>query len=180
MIKGLRRKGLVFLSVLACAATLSGSVVGEERRPVPDRLAREAGLTVARIVGAAEDFARHCQGCHGHHGVSVAEVPALKDRIGLFVHTPEGRAYLPRVPGVAFAHLSDAELAAVLNWTLRTYSAEELPDKFTPYTASEVGTLRRAPVNDIEEERGVVIEGLVGAGVVTDTAILGFGSDRRY
>lgn len=145
-----------------------------------DRLARERGLTVTRIDGAAEDFARHCQGCHGHRGVSVREVPTLRGRVGYFLHTAAGRAYLPRVPGVAFAHLDDKALADVLNWTLRTYSAEQLPDSFTPYTAAEVARLRRDPVADITAERSAVVGSLVAAGVVEDPAVLGFGIDRRY
>lgn len=175
--------GRLLLALALAAATAPFPVwAGErqERSTVPDRLAREAGLSVTRIVGPAEHFSRHCQGCHGHHGVSVSEVPTLKGRVGWFVHTAEGRAYLPRVPGVAFAHLSDADLAAVLNWALLTYSADELPDDFKPYTGEEVGTLRRSPVDDISGERGRVIQGLVAAGVIGDAAALDFGADRRY
>ncbi|MGQ7793357.1 hypothetical protein ACUN0C_13180 [Faunimonas sp. B44] len=174
-----RARGLAGLALLlGCGAAFAAAAA--EGMPVPDRLAREQGLLVRPVTGAAEDFSRHCQGCHGHHGVSVDEVPSLKDRIGRFVHVPEGRAYLARVPGVAFAHLSDERLAGVLNWALRTYSASELPAGFVPYGAQEVGSLRRDPVNDVGRERAAVVDALVAAGIVADRAALAFGTDRRY
>lgn len=162
------------------ALVLAGPGLSDSGGVPADRLAREKGLIVSRVTGPAENFSRHCQGCHGHHGVSVPEVPQLRDRVGLFVHTEEGRTYLARVPGVAFAHLSDGDLADVLNWTLRTYSPGRLPPDFTPYTAEEVGALRRQPVGNVSRTRAAVVEGLVSAGVIPHAETLGFGTDRKY
>lgn len=125
----------------------------------------------------AELYARNCQGCHGHTGVSVDEVPDLRDRVGWFLHTRTGRDYIVRVPGVAFAMANDAELAMVLNWTLETFSAEQLPESWRPFTAEEVGRLRRKPVASIEVERAATVNELVELGVVPDAGSMAFGAE---
>lgn len=170
----------LLLALVAALPAASTAAADEARSPVADRLAEEAGLTVTRIAGPAQSYARNCQGCHGHLGASVLEVPTLKGRVGYFPHTPEGRAYIVRVPGVALAHLSDAELAGLLNWMLLTYSAAELPADFTPYEAAEVARLRARPLDSVLRERNAVIEGLVGAGALADPDLLGFGTELRY
>ena len=56
------------------------SLASADEDTIPaDALAREAGTRVIAIVDAAQDFARNCAGCHGHRGVSVPQVPALKE-----------------------------------------------------------------------------------------------------
>jgi mono/diheme cytochrome c family protein len=161
------------LPAFAFLALLSTSVCAEQTVPA-DPLARERGTRVIRIVGEAQDYARNCQGCHGHKGVSVPEVPALKDRVGYFVHTEEGRRYIVQVPGVATNVLDDKRLAAVLNWILRTYSSKQLPASFKPYTAQEVGELRKHPLKQTIPVRESVVQGLLAAGVVSDPALIAY------
>jgi len=156
----------VFLVLLFAAARADETV--------PDVLVRERGTRFIRILGEAQDYARNCQGCHGHKGVSVPEVPALKDRVGYFVHTEEGRRYIVQVPGVATNVLDDKRLAAVLNWMLRTYSAAQLPTDFRPYTADEVGALRKHPLKQTIPVRESVVQGLLAAGVVSDPALIAY------
>lgn len=151
----------------------AGSAIGERSLP-PDAVARAQGTTVISIVDEAQDFARNCAGCHGHTGVSVPQVPALKDRVGYFLHTPEGRRFVVEVPGVATNVLDNARLAAVLNWMLRTYSRDQLPADFRPYTADEVGELRRKPLSKVIPARTAVVNGLVRAGVIGKESDLGF------
>ncbi len=161
------------LPAFAFLAVLCASVCAEETVPA-DALARERDTRVIRIVGEAQDYARNCQGCHGHKGVSVPEVPALKDRVGYFVHTEQGRRYIVQVPGVATNVLDDKRLAAVLNWILRTYSAQQLPADFRPYTAQEVGELRKHPLKQTIPVRESVVQGLLEAGVVSDPALIAY------
>lgn len=146
-------------------------------RVVPaDPLAREAGVKVLSILDSVQDYSRNCQGCHGHTGVSVSEVPDLKDRIGYFVHTDEGRRFLVQVPGVALSMLDDRKLADLLNWTLQTYSAAQLPRNFQPYTEQEVAALRKSPLKKVLPARDRVIQGLVEAGVIESPERLAFKS----
>ena len=51
-----------------------------------------------------------------------ATPPRLREFVGYFTRLPEGRDYLMRAPGVVFAPIDDQRLAAVLNWTLATFS----------------------------------------------------------
>jgi hypothetical protein len=139
--------------------------------------AAEARLTIPRFDRAAELYARNCQGCHGHTGVSVDEVPDLRDRVGWFLHTDQGRDYIVRVPGVAFAPIDDEMLALTLNWMLETFSARQLPEGWSAFTADEVGRLRRRPVANIQSERGAVVEQLVRRGVIPDAQSISFGAE---
>ena len=147
----------------------------------PDVLVRRNGTVLPRVTGAAEDYSRHCQGCHGHLGDSVVEVPRLKGRVGFFTHSPEGRAYIVQVPNVLQAHLSDARLAALLNWLLREYSGAELPGAFAPYTEAEVAQARTHRLGSVIDRRREVIDGLVRLGVVPSPEVFAFATDpARY
>ncbi len=101
--------------------------------------------SVEADVPASEAYVLHCAGCHGRDGSGHADfVPSLQE-VGALLRWPGGRAYLARVPGVAQAPVSDAQLAALLNWLLVEIS--RTPD-FAPYSATEVGALRRDPLRD--------------------------------
>ncbi len=107
-------------------------------------------LTVVLIPAASADDHRakvnymlHCQGCHLPEAIGFAgKVPRMKDFVGYFLHSKEGREFVIRVPGVATASLPDDELVELMNWLLLTYSAEQLPDPFAPYSVAEVAALR--------------------------------------
>ncbi len=107
-------------------------------------------LTVALIPAASADDHRakvnymiHCQGCHLPEAIGFAgKVPRMKDFVGYFLHSKEGREFVIRVPGVATASLPDDELTEMMNWLLLTYSAEQFPDPFAPYSVAEVAALR--------------------------------------
>jgi hypothetical protein len=155
------------LAVAAAAAPFTSAAGG----------AAEDRLSIPRFDRAAELYSRNCQGCHGHTGVSVDEVPDLRDRVGFFLHTPEGRDYIVRVPGVAFALIDDEGLALTLNWALETFSARQLPEDWLPYTADEVGRLRRRPVANVTSERAAVVARLVRHGIIPDAQSMSFGAE---
>jgi hypothetical protein len=72
-----------------------------------------------------------------------------------------------QVPGVSQAPLRDQEIADLMNFVLRRYSEDQLPDSFRPYSAKEVEAFRREPqdvlsmrtelVSTIRERLGVQI-----------------------
>jgi hypothetical protein len=100
------------------------------------------------------NYRLHCEGCHLADGSATpGKVPALAGSVARFSRSAEGRAYLVRVPGVANAALDDADLAALLDWTLRRFDAAHLAPGFAPYTAEEVGRLRRHPLVDVTATR---------------------------
>ena len=92
---------------------------------------------------AGINYMIHCQGCHLPEAIGFAgKVPRMKDFVGYFLHSKEGREFVIRVPGVATASLPDDELAELMNWLLLTYSAEQLPEPFVPFSVAEVAALR--------------------------------------
>lgn len=105
-----------------------------------------AGLAPAALADdhrARVNYTLYCQGCHLADATGLGgEVPRMKDFVGYFLHSKEGREFIIRVPGVATASLPDDDLAELINWLLRTYSGDQLPARFEPFSASEVGALR--------------------------------------
>lgn len=115
--------------------------------------ADERGKRLAR-----QNYMLNCQGCHLPDGSgSPGNVPKLNDFVGYFLHVPGGREFIAQVPGVANAPISDAELAGVMNWMLLNFSAKELPTPFKPYSADEIGELRKAPLVEVDRRRGELL-----------------------
>jgi mono/diheme cytochrome c family protein len=118
------------------------------------------GLLLAADLGAAPpnaqftprqgDFVLACAGCHGLDGVSSSKlVPSLKGLVGFYLNFPEGRAYLPRLPNVAFSAMNDQKLAAVLNYMVFEIGGGSAPPGAKPYDAAEVGKLRKQPLTEV-------------------------------
>jgi len=110
------------------------------------------------------DYLLNCGGCHGFNGVSNAKlVPSLKDLVGYYLRTPQGRAYLPRLPNVAFSTLSDQKLAAVLNYVVFEIGGNSAPVGAKPYDAAEVGRWRKQPLNEVvlSQYRLQLVENLI-------------------
>jgi len=107
---------------------------------------------------ARQDYMLNCQGCHQPDGTGTeGRVPNMKDFVGYYLRVPGGRDFLVRVPGAANSPLGDAELAAVMNWVLRTFSSGQLPEDFKPYSAEEVAALRDRPLLDVSSDRRSLI-----------------------
>lgn len=131
-------------------------------------LARRVSLGLVLMLcgsGVAADDERahfnymmHCQGCHlADAAGSPGLVPRMKDFVGHFLRTADGREFLVRVPGVAGAPLPDDELTDLLNWMLVTFSREQLPPDFTPYSVAEVALLRTDQETDPEARRAEIL-----------------------
>lgn len=116
-------------------------------------------LTVADDHRAQVNYMIHCQGCHLPDAVGFAgRVPRMKDFAGYFLHSREGREFLIRVPGVSAAALPDDEIAELINWLLITYSVAQLPADFSPFTATEVASLRSRPESDPQATREIILD----------------------
>lgn len=103
------------------------------------------------------NYMTHCQGCHlpGGEGMT-GKVPAMHGFVANFLVVPGGREYLVRVPGTANSTLSDLDLAALLNWLVLAMGPA-VPADFKPYTAEEVGALRRHRLQDVQSARAALI-----------------------
>ena len=104
------------------------------------------------------NYMLRCQGCHRPDGSGIpGAVPPFPGVIGKFLATPSGRAFIVRVPGVANAPISDAEVAVLLGWIVRRFDADNVPSDFADYTAAEVGPLRKQPIARIADEREAIL-----------------------
>jgi hypothetical protein len=112
--------------------------------------APKAQAPAGEFSAPQRDYILACAGCHGLHGVSNSDlVPSLQGLVGYFLELPEGRAYLSRLPNVAFSTLSDAQLAAVLNYMVFEIGGASTPVGTRPYAAAEVGVWRKQPLTEI-------------------------------
>ena len=109
---------------------------------------------------ARQNWMLKCQGCHRSDATGTPQTtPAMAGIVAKFLHVPGGREYLGRVPGVATAPISDAELADLLNWTLYRFDGAHVPADFKPYSASEIGKLRKVPLRtDAPAMRAELVE----------------------
>lgn len=96
---------------------------------------------------AQYNWVMRCQGCHGADASgSKGGAPNMVGVVAQFLHSEEGRNYLGRVPGVAFADLSEQEVAELLNWLTQTFDENHMPKKFKPYNGEELKRLRNDPL----------------------------------
>lgn len=110
---------------------------------------------------AHSQYMLHCQGCHLPDGMGFpGRIPQLTQFMGNFLQIEGGREFLVQVPGAATAPIDDETLAQVLNWMLVTFSAEQLPKGYRPYTTAEVSVLRRTPRKEVEKYREILLKKL--------------------
>ena len=112
---------------------------------------------------ASINYTLHCQGCHlaGAQGYKH-EVPRIREFVGYFLHSKEGREFIIRVPGVATSSLPDDQLAELMNWLLLTYSAEQLPEPFVPFSVAEVAALRANVEPELDKTRTRILRDIAG------------------
>jgi hypothetical protein len=106
--------------------------------------AAEAAPPLPELTGPQSDYVEHCSGCHGMQGNSApAEIPVLRDRVGYFLCSREGRDYLIRLPNVAYSAITDnQELADMMNFVVFGLGGNSAPKGAKPFTAPEVAKLR--------------------------------------
>jgi hypothetical protein len=106
--------------------------------------ASQAEPALPLLTTPQSDYVEFCSGCHGMQGNSApAEIPVLRDRVGYFMCTKEGRDYLIRLPNVAYSAITDnQELADMMNFVVFGLGGNSAPRGTKPFTAAEVGRLR--------------------------------------
>lgn len=127
------------LALMALTAYQGGPVkaAGVGIRPLP------SAITDPEL--AQSDYVENCGGCHGVQGSSApAQLPELRDRVGYFMCTPEGRAYLIRLPNVAHSRITDnQQLADLVNFVVFRIGGPSTPADAIPFTADEVARERK-------------------------------------
>jgi mono/diheme cytochrome c family protein len=144
-----RRGAIIGLALLAAAGLASGA------DPV------DPSLLLAK---PQSNYLLGCGGCHGENGHSNANlVPDLRDQVGYYLATPQGRDYIVRLPNVSFYTASDADLAQILNYVVFTLGGQGVPADARPYTAAEVARLRKSPLTEVSlvEVRSHIVDDLI-------------------
>jgi hypothetical protein len=125
-----------------------------------------AAPALAELTTPQSDYVEHCSGCHGMQGNSApAEIPVLRDRVGYFMCTREGRDYLIRLPNVAYSAITDnQELADMMNFVVFGLGGNSAPKNAKPFTAAEVAKLRTRALatQSLIAARAEVVNGMVG------------------
>ncbi len=126
----------------------------------------QAGEALISEARARSLFVLNCAGCHQIDGSGAphAGVPSMRGNLGHFLGSAAGRAFLVQVPGARNSALSDAELAALTNWQLLSFSSASVPAGFTPYTTAEVTQSRGRPPSDVAAARAAILRELAEAG----------------
>ncbi|MBI2970294.1 MAG: cytochrome c [Gammaproteobacteria bacterium] len=108
---------------------------------------------------ARQNYMLNCQGCHLPDGSgSPGSVPNLRVSLDDLLRAPGGRDFLIRVPGAANSALDDEQLAEVMNWMLLNFTRDPPAGGLTPYSAEEVGRLRKDVLVDVNTVRAAILE----------------------
>jgi mono/diheme cytochrome c family protein len=123
------------------------------------------------FASPAQDYTLYCMGCHGPQAEGVpGKIPPLAHALGRYMRTPEGRNYVLRVPGAANSALSDAQLAAVLNWLAQSFDAAEISSGVELFSVAEVTDVRHSPLPAVLAARRAVVRDLAATGSAPPTS----------
>lgn len=169
MVRGWCSNELIWIAAMAMLA-MTTSAVGRSIVQQPPANGNVKPPPKVRTAGFRPEvnWQLMCSGCHlaKGRGEPALGVPRLKDFVGKFLRVEGGREYLIRVPGAAQSPLTDAQLAALMNWILtQRVAGTSTPDDFQPYTASEVGALRRQPLMRVRARRRALLQRMQEKGI---------------
>lgn len=130
----------------------------------------EAGRDTSRLRPNGHspelNYRQYCSGCHleDGSGAPAKGIPNMRGVLGHFLRVEGGREFIVRVPGVSHTPLADADVAELMNWLLSGIAQPSLPAQAEPYTAAEIGRLRRTRMVDIPGTRAGLVARLREAG----------------
>jgi hypothetical protein len=97
-------------------------------------------------------------GCHVEDGSGLeGKVPSMRGTLVPLSMRPEGRRFLVQVPGVAQSPLSNAEVAALLNWMIVKLADKPAPDSLAAFTESEVARYRAERLLNVRATRAKLL-----------------------
>ncbi|MCM2331328.1 hypothetical protein SAMN05216229_1199 [Geopseudomonas sagittaria] len=147
-------------AALAAPPALARAFPDPQQKPAPGNEAPQTPIAQAGY-SAATNYQLQCRGCHlgSGEGAPRNDTPKMAGFVGNFLRVAGGREFLVRVPGVAQAALSDAQIAELLNWILEPggMAGASTPANFQPYSAEEVGKVRHNALLNLPGTRAGLI-----------------------
>lgn len=148
-------------AALAAPLALARAFPDPQQKPAPGNEMAQTPIAQAGY-SSATNYQLQCAGCHlgSGEGAPRNDTPRMSGFVGNFLRVEGGREFLVRVPGVAQAALSDAQIAELLNWILdpqHGMAGASTPADFRPYSAEEVGKVRRNALLNLPETRAALI-----------------------
>ena len=121
---------------------------------VPATRADSANLSIHGIsknAPVSSKYALYCGGCHGLDGKGevLADVPMLPPNIGAFLYDELGPWYLVNVGGVMSAGITDKDAADIMNFVMKSFGEESMPDNTYLFTPEQIAELRANPPDDL-------------------------------
>ncbi|HVY81365.1 MAG TPA: hypothetical protein VG994_10325 [Steroidobacteraceae bacterium] len=118
-----------------------------------------SGISTALAHDVETQYQLYCMGCHVPDGSGLeGKVPSIRGTLVPLAQLPEGRRYLVQVPGVAQSPLSNAEVAALLNWMIANLSERPAPPgPVAAFTTDEVARYRSTRLVGVRATRAKVL-----------------------
>jgi len=128
------------------------------------RIASVLGLLSLCVASAAlshdveTNYRLYCMGCHVSDGSGLeGKVPSMRGTLVPLARRSEGRRFLVQVPGVAQSPLSNADIAALLNWMVLNLAERPAAQPIAPFTEDEVARYRSTRLVGVRATRERVL-----------------------
>lgn len=158
-------------AVLAAPPVLARAFPDPHQKPAPGNEAAQTPIAQAGY-STATNYQLQCAGCHLGSGAGSRhnDTPKMAGFVGNFLRVEGGREFLVRVPGVAQAALSDAQIAELLNWLLEPggMAGASTPADFQRYTGEEVAKVRHNALLNLPSTRAGLIAQMRAQGIAID------------
>ncbi|HZX17812.1 MAG TPA: cytochrome C [Pseudomonas sp.] len=158
--------GLVCAMVAPLA--IARAIPNPDQRPAPGNEEPQKPIAQAHY-STPVNYQLQCAGCHldDGEGSKANDTPRMKGFVGNFLKVEGGREFLVRVPGMSQSALSNAQLADLLNWLLKTdgIAGGSTPEHYRPYTEEEVATTRKVSLLNLPDVRADLIKKMVEQGI---------------
>jgi hypothetical protein len=104
------------------------------------------------------NYRLYCMGCHVDDGSGLeGKVPSMRGTLVPLSMRPEGRRFLVQVPGVAQSPLTNAEVAALLNWMIVNLADKPADREVAAFTESEVARYRGERMLNVRATRAKLL-----------------------
>jgi hypothetical protein len=117
------------------------------------------GVACAALAHDVEtNYRLYCMGCHVEDGSGLeGKVPSMRGTLVPLSARPDGRRFLVQVPGVAQSPLTNAEVAALLNWMISNLADKPATNEVAAFTEQEVARYRADRLLNVRATRAKLL-----------------------